>query len=154
MPKGTRSVAPCRFSSAIRFSNSAVAEASNRANRSASSLNIFLLSSEQTTSVEALPNGSSVPQNHGYLRAGREDKPRILDEFVALTGYHSKVTSRLLCRCYSHHYLGHWGRLCYYILSVEAVLLAIWACRNICSKRLAPFLPKIMAVIKKRHGQP
>ncbi|MFC5087172.1 hypothetical protein [Microvirga arabica] len=36
-----------------------------------------------------------------YRSSGRVDKQLILDEFVAVTGYHRKHAIRLLCRCQS-----------------------------------------------------
>lgn len=88
-----------------------------------------------------------------YLRARRGDKTRILDEFVALTGYHRKAAIRVLrngrkpkggdCR----------GRPRMYTPDVKAALLQVWeACGRICSKRLAPFLPEIVAVLQ-REGE-
>ena len=35
-------------------------------------------------------------QRSRYLKAGRQEKGRILDEFVAATGYHRKRAVRLL----------------------------------------------------------
>ena len=35
-----------------------------------------------------------------YLKAGRVEKGRILDEFVQVTGYHRKAAIRLLSRGY------------------------------------------------------
>jgi hypothetical protein len=75
-----------------------------------------------------------------YLRARRGDKTRILDEFVALTGYHRKAAIRVLrngrkpkggdCR----------GRPRMYTRDVKAALLQVWeAYGRICSKHRSPF---------------
>lgn len=88
-----------------------------------------------------------------YLRASRKEKTRILDEFVALTGYHRKSAIRLLRHGYRPPRLDRRGRPRRYAPDVKATLLAVWeAWGYICSKRLAPFLPEIVAVLK-RHGE-
>jgi len=88
-----------------------------------------------------------------YLGASRKEKSRILDEFVALTGYHRKSAIRLLRHGYRPKHLDRRGRPRVYTPDVKAALLTVWeACGCICSKRLAPFLPEIVAVLK-REGE-
>jgi len=71
-----------------------------------------------------------------YLRASRKEKTLILNEFVALTGYHRKSAIRLLRNGRKPKHLDR---------------LEVWeACGGICSKRLAPFLPEIVAVLKQK----
>ncbi|MEM1907689.1 MAG: transposase family protein [Thermosphaera sp.] len=94
----------------------------------------------------------------GKLRASvpsgePQEKTRILDETVALTGCHRKSAIRLLRHGYRPPRLDRRGRPRRYAPDVKATLLAVWeACGYICSKRLAPFLPEIVAVLK-RHGE-
>jgi len=88
-----------------------------------------------------------------YLGASREEKGRILDEFVALTGYHRKSAIRLLRHGYRPKHLDRRGRPRVYTPDVKAALLQVWeACGGICSRCLAPFLPEIVAVLK-REGE-
>ena len=126
---------------------------------------------------ETVTEGSSIPQNPGYrnareepmtrmsirevveswrlryLRASRNEKGRILEEFVALTGYHRKSAIRLLRHRYRPKHLDRRGRPRQYTPDVKAAFLLVWeACGRISPKRLAPFLPEIVAVLK-RHGE-
>jgi len=90
-----------------------------------------------------------------YLGASRKEKSRILDEFVALTGYHRKSAIRLLRQGYRPKPLDRRGRPRVYTPDVKAALLEVWeACECICSKCLAPFLPEIVAVLKTRRPKP
>ena len=87
-----------------------------------------------------------------YGEAGRADKGRILTEFVMVTGYHRKHAARLLrggngpersaprpCR-----------RL--YDDAVREALIVLWeASDRICSKRLKPLIPMLIAAME-RHG--
>lgn len=88
-----------------------------------------------------------------YLRAKRRDKTRILDEFVALTGYHRKAAIRVLRNGRKPTTWDRRGRPRVYTPDVKAALLQVWeVCGRICSKRLAPFLPEIVAVLE-REGE-
>jgi hypothetical protein len=88
-----------------------------------------------------------------YLRAKRRDKTRILDEFVALTGYHRKTAIRALRNGRRPTTWDRRGRPRVYTPDVKAALLQVWeVCGRICSKRLAPFLPEIVAVLE-REGE-
>jgi hypothetical protein len=88
-----------------------------------------------------------------YLRARRGDKTMILDEFVALTGYHRKAAIRVLRNGRNPKGRDRRGRPRVYTPDVKAALLQVWeACGRICSKRLAPFLPEIVAVLQ-REGE-
>ena len=85
-----------------------------------------------------------------YLKASCKEKSRILDEFVALTGYHRKSAIRLLRHGYRPKHLDRRRRPRVYTPDVKAALLQVWeACGCICSKCLAPFLPEIVAVLKR-----
>jgi len=87
-----------------------------------------------------------------YLQATRKEKTLILDEFVALTGYHRKAAIRVLRKGRKPK---RWDRRGpkIYTNEVKAALLEIWeVCGRICSKRLAPFLPEIVTVLE-REGE-
>ena len=89
-----------------------------------------------------------------YLKSDKAGKRRILDEFVAATGYHRKYAIRLL-----RHGLKPQGLRkksgCHkkYQGEVVQVLAQIWEiCGRICSKRLKPFLGEIITVLE-RHNE-
>ncbi len=79
-----------------------------------------------------------------YLKASRKEKTLILNEFVALTGYHRKSAIRLLRHGRKPKHLDRRGRPRIYTPDAKAAL------GGICSKRLAPFLPEIVAVLKQK----
>ena len=88
-----------------------------------------------------------------YHKAGWQEKGKILDGFVAATDYDRKYATRLLSsdielpvkpvkRLTSQKYDGQ----------VLQALLFVWHTANqICSKRLAPFLPTLVEAME-RHG--
>lgn len=87
-----------------------------------------------------------------YRSSRRADKQRILDEFVAVTGYHRKHAIRLLCRCQSkppaaRQYATRYdGR-------VREALVVLWeASDRLCSKRLKPMIPVLLPALE-RHGR-
>ena len=87
-----------------------------------------------------------------YFRASREEKGRILDEFTQVTGLHRKAAIRLLHRprCGT---CGRRGRPAAYKDMIQP-LKVIWeASDRLCSKRLHPFLPEMIKVLR-RHGSP
>ncbi|MCZ7542872.1 MAG: hypothetical protein M5R40_04725 [Anaerolineae bacterium] len=86
-----------------------------------------------------------------YLKASKAEKGRILDEFVANTGYHRK---------YAIHRLKHGapakaqrrGRL-KYTPDVVAALVQVWEASGcVCGKRLQPFIGELVAALE-RHGK-
>jgi hypothetical protein len=84
-----------------------------------------------------------------YLRANKTAKERILDEFVASTGYHRKYAIRVLKHGSRAKGLKKPGRKKEYQGQVVAALTQIWEiCGRICSKRLGPFLPEIVTVLE------
>jgi hypothetical protein len=88
-----------------------------------------------------------------YWRARRAEKARILDEFVANTGYHRKHAIRLLKKGVSQSRRKKAGRPRVYRSEVILVLIKIWAiCDQICSRRLHPFLAEMVEVLE-RHGE-
>lgn len=88
-----------------------------------------------------------------YVRARKAEKTRILDEFVASTGYHRKHALRLLKHGVKASGKKKPGKSKLYQGEVVIVLTKIWAiCGQICSRRLHPFLPE-MVVVLERHGE-
>lgn len=88
-----------------------------------------------------------------YLKASRNGKTHILDEFVAATGYHRKHALRLLKHGHPRGLRKRRGRRKIYQGEVVTALTRIWEiCGRICSKRLQPFLPEMLAVLE-RHGE-
>ena len=80
-----------------------------------------------------------------YLKANKAGKGRILDEFIAATGYHRKYAIRLLRHGRKPKGLKKKGRKKKYQGEVVQVLIVIWEiCGRICSKRLQPFLPEMV----------
>ncbi len=89
-----------------------------------------------------------------YQKATREEKGQILDEFVKTTGYHRKAAIRLLLRQPPVASLKRRGRVPYY-RSVLEPLKTIWeASDRICSKRLQPFLPELIQVLRSKGELP
>jgi hypothetical protein len=85
-----------------------------------------------------------------YLKADRERKKQILDEFVAATGYHRKYAIRLLKHGPKPKGRKKVGRSKIYQGEVVQVLEQVWEiCGRICSKRLQPFLPEIVSVLER-----
>lgn len=88
-----------------------------------------------------------------YLKANKIGKQQVLDEFVAATGYHRKYANRLLKHGPPPKKLTKRGRRKIYQGEVIEALTNIWEiCGRICSKRLKPFLPEMVAVLE-RHNE-
>ena len=86
-----------------------------------------------------------------YRRSNKEEKGKILDEFEKVTGYHRKAAIRLLLRV-PKPAGKHRGRPSSYNRVLEP-LKVIWeASDRLCSKRLKPFLPEMVKVLR-RHGE-
>jgi len=90
-----------------------------------------------------------------YQQACKPEKTSILDEFTAVTGYHRKYAISLL-----KNHIPQRGtspprkrtRQRKYSPEVQKALVLIWeAASRICSKRLVPFLPEMVAAME-RHG--
>ena len=88
-----------------------------------------------------------------YLKANKVGKTRILDAFVAATDYHRKYANLLLKKGPGPKGRKKKGRRKVYQGEVVQALIQVWGiCGRICSKRLHPFLPEIVAVLE-RHDE-
>lgn len=80
-------------------------------------------------------------QRRRYLKAGRVEKGRILDEFVAATGYERKWAMELLRHGPPPARVGRGDRpRVYSTVVVGALRVVVEASDWLCGKRLAPFL--------------
>jgi hypothetical protein len=87
-----------------------------------------------------------------YRVGDRSERSRILDEFVAVTGYHRKHAIRLLrgggTQSSRERRVGR-----RYGPEVKEALIALWeASDRICSKRLKPVIPILLPALE-RHGR-
>src|SRR5512138_2698260 len=87
-----------------------------------------------------------------YLKAGRKERGRLLDEFVALTGYHRKYATGLL----RHGPPVRTGRLrkrgrpvTYGPAVLSALEIAAEASGWICGKRMAPFMEELVSALER-----
>jgi hypothetical protein len=90
-----------------------------------------------------------------YRSAPLLDKQRILDEFVAVTGYHRKYAIRVLGASSSidTEQRASPPRERFYGEAVGEALGMLWeAADRVCGKRLKPLLPTLVAALE-RHGQ-
>lgn len=85
-----------------------------------------------------------------YWKAKKEEKGKILDEFTKTTGLHRKAAIRLLNNRSLTTAQKRRGRPRKYgLLAIEA-LRAVWeASDHLCSKRLHPFLPEFIPVLRR-----
>jgi hypothetical protein len=88
-----------------------------------------------------------------YRASGRAERTKILDEFVAVPGYHRKHAIRLLrptakpSRPVQHQVHRHDGG------SVREARIALWdASDRLCSQRLKPIIPVLRPALE-RHRQ-
>ena len=94
-----------------------------------------------------------------YERSSKKDKGRILDEFVAVSGYHRKHAIRLLGSWESPREPSRAGAVsalgCHRRIYDEAVteaLTVLWeAADRICGKRLRAIIPELIVALE-RHG--
>lgn len=88
-----------------------------------------------------------------YLAADKEEKGRILDEFVITTGYHRKHAIRLLKHGPGPTQHERRGRKRTYGAETVRQLVFVWkVAGRICGKRLQPFLPELVTALE-RHGE-
>jgi hypothetical protein len=88
-----------------------------------------------------------------YHTASREEKARILDEFVAVTGFHRKHSIRLLKAVDAPvRQSVRRPRLRLYDEAVRDGVVVLWeASDRVCGKRLKPLLPILIEALE-RHG--
>jgi len=85
-----------------------------------------------------------------YLRANKAGKERILDEFIATTGYHRKYAIHVLKHGPRPKGIKKPGRRKVYQGEVVQFLEQIWEIYGrICSKRLHPFLPEGIIILER-----
>jgi hypothetical protein len=85
-----------------------------------------------------------------YLKAKKSEKKIMLDEFVAVTGYHRKYATRILKHGRPRRSGKKHGLPKMYQGEVVVALEQIWeVCGRICSKRLHPFLPEMVKVLER-----
>jgi hypothetical protein len=88
-----------------------------------------------------------------YLRAAKEEKGKMLDEFTKVTGLHRKAAIRLLHRRSRQGTGKKRGRKRKYGPEVAEALKEVWeASDRLCSKRLKPFISEMVQVLR-RHGE-
>ncbi len=88
-----------------------------------------------------------------YFGASKEEKGKMLDEFTQVTGLHRKAAIRLLRRPGQPRTGKRRGRPCKYGPTVAGALRVSWeASDRLCSKRLQPFLPEMVKVLRQ-HGE-
>ena len=85
-----------------------------------------------------------------YIRAAKTDKGKILDEFARVTGYHRKSAIRVLNRQSYVKRTGKRGRPRKYKSMIASELKYLWEITDhLCSKRLHPFVPELLDVLKR-----
>jgi len=88
-----------------------------------------------------------------YRKVSKEEKGKILDEFTQVTGLHRKAAIRLLNREVGSLRKKRGGRSKKYDSTVADSLKTVWeAGDRLCSKRLKPFMPEILDVLR-HHGE-
>lgn len=85
-----------------------------------------------------------------YAGASKQEKARILDEFVQLTGYHRKHAIRVLASNDQHAVAEHPCGRRVYDESVKEALIVLWeAADRICGKRLKAILPILVEAMER-----
>ncbi len=87
-----------------------------------------------------------------YARGDRGERGRILDEFVAVTGFHRKHAARLLGRGQGGRRTGPRPSRRVYDEAIREALIVIWETSDrVCGKRLKPLMPVLIEAMG-RHG--
>ncbi len=87
-----------------------------------------------------------------YASGEQGEKTRILDEFVAVTGFHRKHAMRVLRGGQAKRWSAPRPTRRIYDEAVRDALVVIWeASDRVCGKRLKPLLP-ILVEAMERHG--
>lgn len=85
-----------------------------------------------------------------YRASSQPEKTRILDEFVHSTGYTRKYAIHLLHHVPRERRPVRRRRARKYLPAAQEALVTLWRAANgICSKRLVPFLPELIAVLER-----
>jgi hypothetical protein len=88
-----------------------------------------------------------------YERSTKAERSAILNEFVAVTGYHRKHAIRLLASVDERPSVQARRTYHRYDADVREALTVLWeASDRICSKRLKPLVPVLLPALE-RHGQ-
>jgi hypothetical protein len=88
-----------------------------------------------------------------YFKASKEGKGKILDEFTQVARLHRKAAIRLLNRRSNPGLNKKRGRAREYDTGVAAALKEIWEASDmLCAKRLKPFMPEMVKVLRQ-HGE-
>ena len=89
---------------------------------------------------------------HRYQRATKQEKAKILDEFVAVAGCHRKHGVRLLSQSHRPTSDSRGSGRRVYDAAVKEALIVVWeAADRICGKRLKAALPDLVCALD-RHG--
>jgi len=86
-----------------------------------------------------------------YRSVNKLKKGKMLDEFIKVTGYHRKAAIRMLLKAQRQHF-GCRGRPSRYKAVFEPLRLVWEASDRLCSKRLQPFMPELVRVLRQ-HGE-
>jgi len=87
-----------------------------------------------------------------YLSSAKKEKTKILDEFTRATGRHRKAAIRLLHSAGRSKPRKRRGRRPQYSRPAVAALKVAWeAADRMCGKRLQPFLPEFLQVLKRHR---
>lgn len=87
-----------------------------------------------------------------YRSVDRPSKGRVLDEFVAVTGFHRKHAMRLLRTKHPAKAAGMRPERRVYDEAVRTALIVLWeAADRLCGKRLRPLIPILLEAME-RHG--
>jgi len=87
-----------------------------------------------------------------YFLTAKKERGKILDEFTKVTGCHRKAAIRLFRRGNQPRTNKKRGRPRRYGANVAEALRVAWeATDRLCSKRLHPFLPELVPILR-RHG--
>ncbi len=85
-----------------------------------------------------------------YTAAANKDKRRILDEFVAATGYHEKSAIRVLNNPPEPKHRQTRERLSIYDEAARGALIVLWeASDRVCGKRLKALLPILLPALER-----
>ncbi len=88
-----------------------------------------------------------------YFGGSKKEKGKILDEFSKVVDYHRKAAIRLIRQGNQRGTNKKRGRPRHYGAAAVGALRAIWeATDRLCSRRLHPFLPEVVTILR-RHGE-